>query len=165
MILAFGDALALCVSSLRGFNKQNFAQFHPAGALGKRLLLTVQNIMHTGQALPCIPEDALFQDVLYAITSKKLGTCIVTDKNNILQGIITDGDLRRACTAHGAAIFNTQARDIMTSNPKTTRPQELAINALDRMEKHNITSLIVTQDNKIQGLIHIHDLIKAGLSS
>lgn len=164
IMLAFGDALAISVATISGFKKQDFAKFHPAGALGKNLLLTVKALMHPKEALPLIDPTSSFQEVILTITSKKLGVGIVTsDKNNLL-GIITDGDLRRACNS-GPTVFEKQAADIMTLNPKTISPDLLAIKALEIMETYPrpITSLIVLEDNKIIGLIHMHDLIRAGI--
>jgi arabinose-5-phosphate isomerase len=161
VMMAFGDALALVVSSLRGFSEKDFARNHPAGALGKRLLLTVASIMHQ-QDIPLILPSTSFKDVLITITSKKRGLGIVVNEDHTLRGIITDGDLRRACEL-GPNVFATCALDIATLHPKFIAPQELAYTALLMMEQHNITSLVVVADEKVVGLIHIHDLIKAGL--
>ncbi|MFA5306670.1 MAG: KpsF/GutQ family sugar-phosphate isomerase [Candidatus Babeliales bacterium] len=161
-MMAFGDAVALTVSSLRGFNEKDFARNHPAGALGKRLLLTVASIMHKNDALPLVLPTTTFKDVLIAITSKKRGLGIVVDNNHALRGIITDGDLRRAYE-RGPRVFDVCAQDIATMNPKFIAPHELAYTALLVMEQHNITSLVVVENEKVVGLIHIHDVIKAGL--
>lgn len=163
IMMAVGDAVAIAASRLKGFGKNDFARFHPAGALGKRLLLTVNTLMYTGAAvLPLVGEDASFTDLLYVITSKKLGVGIVIGSKNELKGIITDGDLRRAC-AGGPAVFDRRASDIMTANPKTVSSTMLALRALEMMEAYHITSLVVVDDNQVVGLIHIHDLIKAGI--
>ncbi len=162
VMMAFGDAVALTVSSLRGFSEKDFARNHPAGALGKRLLLTVASIMHKNDELPLLLPTTPFKDVLIAITSKKRGLGIVVDNNHALRGIITDGDLRRACEL-GPRMFDACAQDIATTQPKFIAPHELAYTALLVMEQHNITSLVVVENEKVVGLIHIHDVIKAGL--
>lgn len=162
LMMAFGDAVALTISNLRGFNEKDFARNHPAGALGKRLLLTVASVMHKNDELPLVFPTTPFKDVLIAITSKKRGLGIVVDNNHELRGIITDGDLRRACEL-GPKLFDACAQDIATTHPKFIAPHELAYTALLVMEQHNITSLVVVENEKVVGLIHIHDVIKAGL--
>jgi arabinose-5-phosphate isomerase len=161
-MMAFGDAIAVVVSNLKGFGEKEFARNHPAGALGKRLLLTVSSIMHKNDALPLILPSTPFKDILVTITAKKRGLCVVVDERHALLGIITDGDLRRACE-QGSHVFETYALDIATKNPKFIAPDALAFTALRIMEEHNITSLVVVENKKVVGLIHIHDLIKAGL--
>ena len=165
-MLAFGDALAIVASSVRGFTKNDFARYHPAGNLGKKLLLKVSSIMHHGNDLPIISPADTFKELLFTITSKKLGVGIVVDANNHVLGIVSDGDLRRACN-QGPVVFEQQAAQIMTRNPKTIPADILACKALEIMEAFNITSLVVTEDkekeNKVVGLLHIHDLIKAGI--
>ena len=161
-MMAFGDAIAIVASSIKGFGEKEFARNHPAGALGKRLLLTVESIMHKGAVLPLLLPEAPFKDVLVAITSKKRGLGIVADENQTLCGIITDGDLRRACEL-GPKVFDTCAIDIATMYPKVIAPHELAYTALRTMEQYNITSLVVVEHNRVVGLVHIHDLVKAGL--
>jgi len=180
LCMAFGDALAVVVSKLKGFGKNDFAKFHPAGALGKRLLLKVSCVMHKEDELPFINFDTKFEDLLLTITSKKLGVGIVVDEDKKLLGVVTDGDLRRVCE-HGPQIFNKKASEIMTPKPKTITEDILAYDALKIMEEFNITSLVVTQrvvtqrvvtqlvvmqqdDGKVVGLVHIHDLLKSGLS-
>lgn len=166
LMQAFGDALAVAVSSVKNFDKNDFAKNHPAGALGRRLLLTVQHFMHGGSLLPIIGLDAKFSEILYAISSKKLGVGIVVDNNNKLLGLVTDGDLRRACDKFGPSVFDKKASEIMTLNPKTIDQEQLAFKALEMMDDFNITSLIVTQhDNIVVGIIHVHDLIKAGIQA
>jgi arabinose-5-phosphate isomerase len=161
-MMAFGDAVAVVVSNLKGFGEHDFARNHPAGALGKRLLLTVSSIMHKDEALPLILPTTPFKDVLVTITSKKRGLGIVIDEHGSLCGIITDGDLRRACEC-GTKVFDTCALDIATKHPKFIAPNALAYTALRMMEEYNITSLVVVEHEKVVGLVHIHDLIKAGL--
>ncbi len=160
--MAFGDALAIAASQRRGFSKLDFARFHPAGALGRRLLLTVDTIMHKDETLPFMKHDASFTDLMYLITSKKLGLGIVVDEQRMLKGVITDGDLRRACE-HGPSVFERRAHELMTVNPKTIEPRAMAIQALEVMESYNITSLVVVDRGVVVGVVHIHDLVKAGI--
>ncbi|MFH1644259.1 MAG: KpsF/GutQ family sugar-phosphate isomerase [bacterium] len=162
LMMAFGDALAVVVSKINNFTKNDFARFHPAGALGKRLLLTINSFMYSGKSLPLVNQNDSFIDLVLKITSKKLGTGIVTDDQQNLLGIITDGDLRRAC-AEGKKVFDNTAGDIMHENPKTIQAGSLALHALKIMEDFNITSLVVLQGQKVVGLVHIHDLVKAGI--
>ncbi|MFC1894846.1 CBS domain-containing protein, partial [Candidatus Dependentiae bacterium] len=163
LCMAFGDAIAVCVSKLKGFNQNDFAKFHPAGALGKRLLLKVSSMMYPKTDLPLINPKANFKDLLLTISSKKLGIGIIVDQNKKLLGIVTDGDLRRACNL-GSELFKKTAIEIASINPKSINSQTLAYDALKKMEKYNITSLVVTQqNNSVIGLIHIHDLVKAGI--
>ncbi len=165
LTMAFGDAIAIAVSKSKGFGKNDFAKFHPAGALGKKLILKVSSLMHSKKSLPLLNVNTKFKDLLFTITNKKLGVGIVIDENQKLLGIITDGDLRRACEL-GPKVFEKTAQDIMTSSAKTIFVDTLAYNALQIMENHNITSLVITEnDYTISGLIHIHDLIKAGITS
>ena len=162
LMIAFGDALSVAVSKVIGFSKNDFARVHPAGALGKQLLSQVHSFMHSGDILPLVLQDATFQELLAIITSKTLGVGIVVDAQKKLLGLITDGDLRRACES-GPEVFKLSAADIMTANPQTITPEIRARKAFEIMEEFNITSLIVTQDDKAVGLLHIHDLIKAGI--
>lgn len=162
--IAFGDAVAVVISKIRGFGKNDFAKLHPSGALGKKLLLKVSSLMANGEQLALIYPETDFKDLLLKITSKKLGVGIVVDRNNVLLGIITDGDLRRACEL-GPRVFEKCAKDIMKCEPKKILQDTLAYDALKLIERFNITSLVVTtQDDKVVGLIHIHDLVKAGIS-
>lgn len=163
-MLAFGDAVAIAASSLKNFNKNDFAKNHPDGALGRRLLLTVRNCMVSNKDLPLITRDSSFKDILYTVSSKKLGIAIVVGENNKLLGIITDGDLRRACDRFAAAVFDKNACDIMSINPKTISQEQLAIEAFDLMKSFNITSLVVVErGDAVIGVVHIHDLIKVGI--
>ena len=163
LMMAFGDALAVVVSSMHNFDKNCFARVHPAGALGKRLILTVNYFMSSGQNLPVVKKDSNFSEILYIISSKKLGIGVVVDDKNNLCGIVTDGDLRRACDKFGPDVFNKKAIEIMTLNPKTVNIDALAYEALEIMENFNITSLVVVNGKAAVGVIHIHDLIKAGI--
>lgn len=164
LMIAFGDAIALAVSKKKGFGHNDFARSHPSGALGKRLTLTVRALMHSTQTLPLLSADLPFKDVLSEISLRKLGVGLVLDQCGHLSGIITDGDLRRACE-QGPAVFNCSAGQIMSTVPKTIEVASLAYDALLIMEKFNITSLIVVDGQKPVGVVHIHDLVKAGLRS
>lgn len=162
LMMAFGDALAVVTSSLKGFGRHEFACNHPAGALGKRLLLTVRSMMHQSASLPLLMPTTAFKDLLVTITTKKLGLGIVVDARMALEGIVTDGDLRRACEL-GPEVFNKTAIEIATIHPKFISPDILAYAALQMMEDFNITSLVVVEKQQVVGLVHIHDLIKAGI--
>ncbi|GHU86869.1 arabinose-5-phosphate isomerase [Deferribacterales bacterium] len=162
--LALGDALAVALVEERGFTAEDFAMFHPSGALGKRLLLHVNNLYHTDDELPLVRQDAPLKDMLYTMSSKGFGCVAVVDNTNKLTGIITDGDLRRAMEKNSDVMRMTTA-ELMHKNPKTIREVELAAKALSIMEKYSITSIFtVDEAGKVTGIIHIHDLLKAGLA-
>ncbi|MGC8853215.1 MAG: KpsF/GutQ family sugar-phosphate isomerase, partial [Hydrogenobacter sp.] len=160
--LLVGDALAMVLLQLKGFTKEDFALRHPGGSLGRRLRL-VRDLYHTGDEVPIVYEDAPMTDVIIEMTSKGFGATAVIDKDGKLVGIITDGDLRRFVKNGGD--FNTaKARDVMTKTPKTAKANELAVEALKRMEDHKITVLIVIDDEgRPEGIIHMHDILKAGV--
>lgn len=160
--LVICDALAMVLLKLRGFTKEDFALRHPAGSLGRKLKL-VRDIYHTGKEVPIVHKDTPMPDVIIEMTGKGFGATAVVDHDGVLCGIITDGDLRRF--VKGGGDFNRSfARDVMTRNPKTVKPQELAAEALKKMEDHNITVLIVVnEENKPEGIIHMHDVLKAGV--
>lgn len=174
--LAMGDALAIAVLEARGFRAEDFAANHPGGSLGRKLLLRVEDVMHTGAAVPLVPEAMPLADAIYEISSKKLGVTGVLDDAGNLSGVFTDGDLRRTIqnTAKGntdpakagAALFSTVA-SVMTRNPKRITKSRLAVDALNVMQQFKITSLFVFEDDtarKPAGIVHLHDLLKAGLS-
>lgn len=162
--LAMGDALAVCLLEKRGFSEDDFLVFHPSGALGKGFLFNVSELMLTGDKLPIASEDELFTDVIELISQKKLGMAIITNKNGAMTGVLTDGDIRRTLIKHHQ-IENLKAKDVMTQNPKTISPQELAAKALHLMEKYSITTLAITDENNAPvGVLHIHDLLKAGVA-
>lgn len=164
--LAMGDALAVALLVTRGFKAEDFALFHPGGALGKKLILRVEDLMHSGDTVPLVSEDVLMREALFVITSRGLGITGVVDSQGSLQGVITDGDLRRALEK-GADILNATAGDMMSRNPKRITAGDLAAKALQRMEEHSITSLFVFSDSSAAqpvGIIHLHDLLKAGLA-
>lgn len=163
--LAMGDALAVALLELRGFTQTDFAELHPGGALGKKLLLTVADLMHTGEAIPLVHEKTLMREALFEITSKALGVTGVVNDEGELVGVITDGDLRRGLE-RGDDILNEMARALMTCHPKWIRSGALAVDALNQMQKYAITSLFVfdSPDRKtLRGIIHIHDLLRAGV--
>jgi arabinose-5-phosphate isomerase len=164
--LAMGDALAVALLVERGFKAEDFALFHPGGALGKKLLLRVEDLMHTGDAVPLVSNLSLMREALFVITSRGLGIAGVVDSRGALSGVITDGDLRRALE-RGTDILNTTAGELMTRNPKRITSAELAAKAMQLMEEHSITSLFVFSAgdaDKPVGIIHLHDLLKAGLA-
>jgi len=161
--LVMGDALAISLLEHRGFTAEDFALSHPGGSLGRRLLLCVDDIMHTGNAIPRVDLDAFLKTALFEITQKKLGMTTVINAQNELAGIFTDGDLRRAFDSD-ADIHKTVINNIMTRNPKVIRPGTLAAEALKIMETHKITALIITNEqNTPVGVIHLHDILRAGL--
>jgi arabinose-5-phosphate isomerase len=159
--LAMGDALAVCLLKLRNFSSQDFAQFHPGGALGKQLYLRVSDIFVHNQ-LPMVREDALLKDVILEITAKRLGCTAVVSDNQKLLGIITDGDLRRMLQKE-IDIHHIKASDIMTKTPKTISKDEFAVKALSEMQNLSITQLAVIDGEKLAGFIHLHDLLKEGI--
>lgn len=162
--LAMGDALAVALLEKRGFKEEDFAFFHPGGTLGKRLLLKVEDLMHRGKEIPKVREDTIMKDTILEISSKKLGMTSVVDSKGRLCGIITDGDLRRWLEKGEADIFKTKAKDVMTKNPKTIEGDALAAKAVSIMEHYSITSLIiVNKERRPEGIIHLHDLLKAGV--
>ncbi len=164
--LAMGDALAVALLVTRGFKAEDFALFHPGGALGKKLILRVEDLMHAGDAVPLVSEEVLMREALFVITSRGLGIAGVVDSHGSLLGVITDGDLRRALEK-GSDILNATAGDLMSRNPKKIAAGDLAAKALQRMEEHSITSLFVFTDTSTDqpvGIIHLHDLLKAGLA-
>jgi arabinose-5-phosphate isomerase len=163
--LALGDALAITLMEKRGFNEEDFALLHPGGTLGKRLLLKVEDLMHVGKAFPMVSEKTLMKDAIFEITSKRLGVTGVCNEEGHLIGVITDGDLRRALEKFGD-LLNRMAYEVMTRNPKWIERDALAAKAVQRMEEYSITSLFVfknARDKVPGGIIHLHDLLKAGV--
>lgn len=159
--LAMGDALAVVLLEARGFKKEDFALFHPGGALGRRLLIRVKDLMRQGPEVPKVNEDALMRDAIIEITSKKLGVTSVINRREELVGILTDGDLRRALE-QGGDILPHRLTQYMTQNPKVIDEEELAAKALQLMESYAITSLlIVDEDMHVKGIIHMHDILRA----
>ena len=163
--LALGDALAVALMGKRDFKKEDFAILHPGGVLGKRLLLKVEDLMHVGKAFPMVSEEALMKDAVFEIPSKRLGVTAVCNTEGHLVGVITDGDLRRALEKF-SDLFNRKASEVMTRNPKWIEKDALAAKAVQRMEEYSITSLFVFDkagDKVPVGIIHLHDLLKAGV--
>lgn len=160
--LVMGDTLAVCLMEKKGFKSDDFAKFHPGGTLGKKLYLRVSDLYLGNEKPAVMPSDSL-KDVIVEMTQKRLGVTAVTDQTGTLLGIITDGDLRRMLK-NSIQIDSVKASDIMTQNPKTIGPDELAVSALDLLRKKEITQLAVVGDNgQYLGIIHLHDLIKEGL--
>ena len=159
--LAMGDALAVCLMEVKGFSSSDFAKFHPGGSLGKKLYLRVSDLSRLNER-PAVNQNSSIKDVIVEITRKRLGLTAVLDEEGMLTGVITDGDLRRMLEK-GNDIIHTTAKDIMGIHPKTIEGDALAVDALDRMRKNNITQLIVTEDKHYAGVIHLHDLIREGI--
>jgi arabinose-5-phosphate isomerase len=163
--LALGDALAIVLMIKKGFDEKDFALLHPGGTLGKRLLLRVEDLMHVGKAFPMVTEKTLMKDAIFEISSKRLGVTAVCNGDGHLMGVITDGDLRRALEKFND-LLDRQASEVMTRNPKWIEKDALAAKAVQRMEEYSITSLFVfsqTGDKVPVGIIHLHDLLKAGV--
>lgn len=161
--MALGDALAVALLEARGFTEDDFAFFHPVGALGRRLL-TVSEIMHVGDEIPRVDLETTVRDALFVITSKQLGFTTVQDSENRLLGIITDGDIRRSLE-EGSEPLSLAAGQIMTHSPKVVNAEALAAKALQLMETNKITSLVVADhDGHVVGVLHMHDILKAGIA-
>lgn len=160
--LVMGDALAVCLLKLKGFSSNDFAKYHPGGALGKRLYLRVSDLIKNNQA-PSVSESSSITDVIVEITEKRLGVTAVIGNDTIV-GIITDGDIRRMLSK-STDINSFTAKDIMSINPKTISVDAMAIDALEKLENNDITQILVTNaDNKTYlGVVHLHDLIKEGI--
>ena len=159
--LALGDALAVCLIECRGFDSKDFAKYHPGGALGKKLYLKVSDI-YPNHELPTVKECSTVKEAIMEISSKRLGATAVLKENEELAGIITDGDVRRMLNQYDNFVGLT-AKDIMTISPKAVSPDAYAVEALQIMQEKNITQLVVVQDNKPLGFVHLHDLLKEGL--
>ena len=158
--LVMGDALAVALLEYRNFSSKDFAKFHPGGTLGKRLYLTVNDLASRNQKPEVTPQTTI-KDVIIEISSKRLGSAAVTD-GKALQGIITDGDLRRMLQKN-PNIENVTAKDIMTLNPKTIDGKTLVVDALQVMRNNNITQILVLNDGVYDGVIHLHDILKEGI--
>jgi arabinose-5-phosphate isomerase len=163
--LAMGDALAVALLKKKGFKEEDFAILHPGGTLGRKLLIRVEDIMHTGDEIPKVTKDTLMREALFEMTSKRLGVTTVVDDKDRLIGIITDGDLRRLIeNRKDEDIWDFKAGQVMTKNPKTISAKALGATAVAKMEEHAITSLLITnKQKKLIGIIHLHDLLKAGV--
>ena len=162
--LVMGDALAVALLEMKGFSEEDFALLHPGGTIGKRLLLKVEDLMHVGNEIPLVTLGTPMKDVILEISSKRLGITTVVDDRGRLQGVITDGDLRRILERYGKSFFELKAGQVMTKNPKVISKDALAARALQVMERHSITALVVSnEEGKPTGIIHLHDLLKAGI--
>lgn len=160
--LAMGDALAIALMQARGFTADDFALSHPGGALGRKLLLRISDVMHTGNALPMVAEDATIKDALLEVSRKGLGMTAIIDAEQKLTGIFTDGDLRRLLDKR-TDIHSTTIGAVMTRNPATITPNLLAAEGLKLMEDRKINGLLVTENQRLVGALNMHDLLKAGV--
>lgn len=161
--LVLGDALAVTLLKLRGFTEEDFARSHPAGSLGKKLLLYIDDLMRVGDDVPKVLQNTNIEETLFVMTQKRLGmTAVVNDDNQVI-GIFTDGDLRRAFDEN-INFKNTIVEHVATLNPVTIKANSLAVSAAQLMEKHNVHALLVVDDeNRLVGALNIHDLLKAGV--
>lgn len=160
--LVMGDALAIALLEARGFTSEDFARSHPAGSLGRRLLLHIGDVMHTGDGIPAVGPDASLTEALMEMTHKHLGMTAVVDADRRLLGVFTDGDLRRALDDDGVDLRNARVADLMTRHPKSIGADKLAIEAAQLMEKHQIHALLVLDESQcVVGALNIHDLLRA----
>ena len=162
--LVIGDALAALVTLLRGLRREDFALFHPGGALGRRLLTRVRDVMGAGTQLPVVRRNVLVRDALFSITSKNYGATCVVDDGGRLVGIFTDGDLRRLMERRDVEAFNVAIEDAMTRSPLVIAPDALAAEALRIMEQREISVLVAVEDGRPVGMVHLHDLLRAGIA-
>lgn len=160
--LAMGDAIAIALMEARGFTADDFALSHPGGALGRKLLMRISDVMHCGEALPVVQENATIKDALLEVSRKGLGMTAIIDQDQTLLGIFTDGDLRRLLDNH-VDIHNTEIGEVMTRSPATITCDVLAAEGLKLMEDKKINGLLVTDNGKLVGALNMHDLLKAGV--
>jgi arabinose-5-phosphate isomerase len=161
--LVMGDALAIALLKKKDFTKEEFAMLHPGGILGRKMLLRVNDLMVSDGSIPKVSENASFKDIVFEMSSKRLGCTCVVDKKGKLKGIITDGDIRRTLQIF-ENVADIKAKDIMNKSPKTINENMLGETALELMEKYTITQLVITNKTKApKGVVHMHDLVKAGL--
>ena len=160
--LVMGDALAIALLEARGFTSEDFALSHPGGDIGRRLLLHVSDIMHTGNSIPQISDSSLISDALVEMTKKGLGMTAITDTDNNIIGIFTDGDLRRVL-AQTIDVHTTPIANFMTTDCKTGRPNMLAAEVLELMQRHKINALLIADGQQLVGAINMHDLLRAGV--
>jgi arabinose-5-phosphate isomerase len=158
--LVMGDALAICLMEMRDFKAEDFAKYHPGGALGKKLLLKVKDLIEHNQK-PIVSPDTLVKKVIFEISEKRLGVTAVVENNKVV-GIITDGDIRRMLNDRDT-FTDLTAKDIMTINPKSIQSETMAIDALQVLENHSITQLIVIDNGEYKGVLHLHDILKEGI--
>jgi arabinose-5-phosphate isomerase len=160
--LVLGDALAVSLLEARGFTAEDFARSHPAGALGRRLLLHITDVMHAGDQVPKVGPDATTSEALVEMSRKRLGMTAIVDADDRLLGVFTDGDLRRALDDAHVDLRTTPVSAVMGRKPKTIAPQQLAVEAAHLMEEHKISALVVVDDqNRVVGALNIHDLLRA----
>lgn len=163
--LVLGDALAVALLEARGFTADDFARSHPAGALGKRLLLHVKHLMHTGDELPKVSPETPMNQVLYELSNKRLGLTTIVDEQDHLLGIFTDGDLRRLIDKQQGFDVNLPVSEVMTKKPSTISQEARAVEALQQLNQKKISQFVVVDDqNKVIGVISMHDLIQAGVN-
>ncbi|WP_410013359.1 arabinose-5-phosphate isomerase KdsD [Sodalis sp. C49] len=160
--LVMGDALAVALLQARGFTPEDFALSHPGGALGRKLLLRVTDIMHSGEEIPVTPRDASLRDALLEITRKNLGMTVICDDKLNIAGIFTDGDLRRVFDM-GVDLNQARIADLMTAGGIRVTPNTLAVDALNLMQSRHITSVLVADQNRLMGVVHMHDMLRAGV--
>ena len=158
--LAFGDALAVALLDARGFKPEDFARSHPGGALGRKLLTHVRDVMRSGDAVPRVGPQATFSVLMRAMSDKRLGLAVVVDTHDHVMGVFTDGDLRRLVES-GADLRDRCAQDVLHSTPRSIRPDALAVDAAELMEQHSITCVLVVAEGVLQGIVHIGDLMRA----
>lgn len=158
--LVLGDALAICLLEHRGFSKEDFARFHPGGILGKKLSMKVDNIINN--KIPLVFENDELKDIIIEISENRLGATVVCNDKKDIVGMITDGDLRR-CFENNNEFSNLKAKEIMSQSPKKIDSQSLVYDAFKIMKSHNITQLIVVENDSYKGIIHLHDIIKEGI--
>ena len=162
--LAMGDALAVCLMEKKGFTKEDFLMYHPSGKLGKGLTYKVKDLMITGERMPIVKDSDSFTEVIKIISEYKLGMAMIVNSNNELTGVLTDGDIRRTIIKHGNT-SNLAVKEVMTINPKRITSDAYAASALNLMEKYSITALaVVDENNTPAGVIHVHDLLRAGVA-
>lgn len=160
--LVMGDALAVALLEARGFTPEDFALSHPGGALGRKLLLRVNDIMHTGAEIPRVSKDAPLRDALLEITRKNLGMTVICDDQMNIEGIFTDGDLRRVFDM-GVDVRTLGIADVMTPGGIRVRPATLAVDVLNLMQSRHITAVMVADGDQLLGVVHMHDLLRAGV--
>ncbi|MFP1760433.1 arabinose-5-phosphate isomerase KdsD [Lonsdalea quercina] len=160
--LVMGDAIAVALLQARGFTAEDFALSHPGGALGRKLLLRVNDIMHSGDEIPSVPRDASLRDALLEITRKNLGMTAICAPDGTIEGIFTDGDLRRIFDLN-IDLNSARIVDVMTAGGIRVTSQMLAVDALNLMQSRHVTALMVAQDDRLVGVVHMHDMLRAGV--
>ena len=162
--LAMGDTLAVCLMEKKGFTKEDFLMFHPSGKLGKGLTYKVRDLMISGEKMPIVSDEESFTDVINTVSEYKLGMAMIVSSDGTLSGVLTDGDIRRTVIKY-PSLSSLKIKDVMTSNPKRITEDAYAASALNLMEKFSITALAVVDENNIPvGVIHVHDLLRAGVA-